>query len=187
MGASPALYAISPREFTDRTLSDVEKTRLSHLSTAYNDRFGKPPLSDHDAHRPVRNDEDLELIFTWQEDRKISKELTIHFLRGLYLIEPGPETRGLRGHRCRVHEYADGHLELRHEGRTLPFRAFDEQRRVTQGDIVSNKRLAAVLLQIQADQRKRDEERLASPKVTRRQMERIRPARARADAPVAMP
>ena len=154
---------------------------------AYNDRFGKPPLSDYDAHRPVRNDEDLELIFTWQEDRKISKELTIHFRRGLYLIEPGPETRGLRGQRCRVHEYADGRLELRHQGGTLPFRPFDEQRRVTQGDIVSNKRLTAVLSQIQADQLKRDEELLASSKVTRRQKGRIRAARARADAPVATP
>jgi len=184
------------------TLQDrlVKELRLRGISTpeaanayapefikAYNDRFGKPPLSDYDAHRPVRNDEDLELIFTWQEDRKISKELTIHFRRGLYLIEPGPETRALRGHCCRVHEYADGHLELRHEGRTLPFRAFDGQRRVTQGDIVSNKRLAAVLSHIQADQRKRDEEILASSKVTLRQKRRIRTARARADAPVAAP
>jgi len=147
----------------------------------YNERFGKTPLSDHDVHRPVRDDEDLALVFTWQEDRKISKELTLHFRRGLYLIDPGPQTLGLRGQQCRVHEYADGRLELRHEGRSLPFRAFDEQRRVTQGDIVSNKRLGAVLSKIQADQRKRDEER----KVTLRRKKRIRSTRARADAPAA--
>jgi len=134
------------------TLQDrlVKELRLRGISTPeaanayvpefmaeYNERFGKTPLSDHDAHRPVRDDEDLALVFTWQEDRKISKELTLHFRRGLYLIKPGPETLGLRGHRCRVHEYADGRIELRHGGQRLPFRAFEDQRRVTEGDIVS--------------------------------------------------
>ena len=58
-----------------------------------------------------------------------------------------------------------------------------ESRRVTQGDIVANKRLGAVLSKIQADQRERDEERLASPKVTLREKRQIRVARARAGAP----
>jgi hypothetical protein len=184
------------------TLQDrlVKELRLRGISTPeaanayapefirdYNERFGKAPLSGHDAHRPVRDDEDLRLIFTCQEDRKISKELTLHFQRGVYLIESSPATLGLRGHRCCVHEYADGHIELRHEGRNLPFRAFEAQRRVTQGDIVSNKRLGDVLSKIQAKQRHRDQELLASPRVSLRRKGRIRDARARADAPVATP
>jgi hypothetical protein len=48
---------------------------------------------------------------------------------------------GLRGQRCRVHEYADGRIEFRHGDSRLPYRPFDEQRRVNQGDVVSNKRL----------------------------------------------
>lgn len=184
------------------TLQDrlVKELRLQEISTAeaanayapefmkaYNERFAKAPLSPHDAHRPVRDDEDLTLVFTCQEDRKISRELTLHFRSGLYLIEPNPETLELRGQRCRVHEYADGRLDLRHQGRSLPFRVFDEQQRVTQGDIVSNKRLGAVLSQIQAEQRQRDEELLISSKVTRRRKERIRTVRACADAPIATP
>lgn len=184
------------------TLQDrlVKELRLTDISTieaaneaahafidAYNARFGKDPMSEHDAHRPVREDEDLEQIFSWQEDRKISKELTVHFQGGRYLIEPSPETLELRGRRCRVHEYFDGRVELRYEGRLLPFAVFDEQRRVTQGDIVANKRLGAVLATIQADQRKRDEETLASPRVRNRRKERIRKVRERADAPVAKP
>ena len=55
---------------------------------------------------------------------------------------------------------------------------------VTQADIVSNKRLGAVLAKIQSDQRLRDEERLTSPKVTLREKRRIQAARARADAPL---
>ncbi len=84
------------------TLQDrlVKELRLRGISTPeaanayapefmedYNKRFAKAPRSDHDAHRPLRSDEDLALIFTWQEDRKVSKELTLHYRRGLYLIE----------------------------------------------------------------------------------------------------
>ncbi len=184
------------------TLQDrlVKELRLASISSieaaneaapafvdAYNIRFGRDPMSDHDAHRPVRKDEDLEKIFTWQEDRKISKELTVQFQGGRYLIEPGPETLELRGRRCRVHEYFNGHVELRYDGRPLPFTVFEEQRRVSQGDIVANKRLGAVLATIQVDQRKRDEEALASPRVRNRKKERIRKVRERADAPVATP
>jgi hypothetical protein len=184
------------------TLQDrlVKELRLLGISTpeaanayapefmaAYNERFGKDPRSDHNAHRPVRDDEDLARIFSWQEDRKISRELTIHYRRGVYLIESSPETLALRGQRCRVHAYADGRIELRHEGRSLPFRAFEAQRRVTQGNIVSHKRLGDVLSKIQAKQRKRDQELLASPRVTLRQKQRIRKARAQADAPPASP
>jgi hypothetical protein len=153
----------------------------------YNERFGKPPLSDHDAHRPVRDDEDFALIFTLQEDRRVSKELTIHFQRGLYLIESGPATLELRGKRCRVHAYVDGSIELRYRGCSLPFRAFEEDQRVTQGDIVANKRLGAVLSKIQADQRKRDEDLLTSKRVTLRRKRQIRKARAQADAPPGNP
>jgi len=153
---------------------------------SYNARFGRAPMSDHDAHRPVRKDENLEQVLCWQEDRKISKELTVHFQGGRYLIEPGPETLELRGRRCRVHEYYDGRVELRYEGRCLPFTVFEEQRRVTQGTIVANKRLGAVLATIQADQRKRDEDSLASPSVRNRKKARIRKVRKAADASVAM-
>ncbi len=65
--------------------------------------------------------------------------------------------------------------------------AFEEDRRVTQGDIVANKRLGAVLSKIQADQRERDEERLTSKRVTLRRKKQIRTARAQADAPLGNP
>ena len=78
------------------TLQDrlVKELRLQGISTPeagnaylpqfqadYNERFGREPLSTHDAHRPVREDEDLERIFTWQEERKLSKNRTRHYKR----------------------------------------------------------------------------------------------------------
>jgi hypothetical protein len=77
--------------------------------------------------------------------------------------------------------YPPTRIELRYRGRSFPFRAFDENRRVTQADIVSNKRLGDVVQKIQAKQRKRDEELLANKSVTLRRKKQIRTARAQAD------
>lgn len=187
-------------ERTHLTLQDrlVKELRLRGISTPeagnaylpefqadYNARFGREPASVHDAHRPVRDDEDLARIFTWQEDRKLTRNLTLHYKRVLYLVEPGPETLRLAGEICRVHEVADGGIEIFHAGRLLPSRAlFDKNPHVSQGAIVANKRLGAVLAKIQADQQERDRERLGrGSKLTLRQKERIRAAQAEASAP----
>ena len=156
---------------------------LPEFRADYNERFGREPRSPHDVHRPLLDDEDLERIFTWQEERKLSRNLTLHYKRVIYLVEPGPETLRLAGEACRIHEYEDGRIEILHAGQPLPCRVFfDKDPHVSQGAIVANKRLAAVLTQIQADQRERDRQRLASSKLTLRHKERLRAAQARAQA-----
>lgn len=185
------------------TLQDrlVKELRLCGISTPeagnaflpefradYNARFGRAPRSAHDAHRPLRADEDLERIFTWQEERKLSRDLTLHYKRGIYLVEPGPETLRLAGARCRVHESEDGRIEVFHAGQRLPCRLFyDQDPHVTQGAIVANKRLGAVLTQIQAEQRERDRQRLARASLTLRQKDRIRAAQTRAGVAASSP
>jgi len=178
------------------TLQDrlVKELRLRGISTPeagnaylpefcadYNRRFGREPRSSHDAHRPLRGDEDLEVIFTWQEQRKLSRNLTFNYKRVTYLVESTPETLPLVGERCLVHERADGRVEARYAGRLLRCKIFfDKNPSVQQGAIVANKRLGAVLTQIRNDQRERDRQRLASRNLTIRQKSRIR--RAAADA-----
>jgi len=180
------------------TLQDrlVKELRLRSISTPeagnaylplfradYNRRFGHEPLSRHDAHRPLRDDEDLDVIFTWQEERKISRNLTFQYRRVMYLVEPGPETLMLAGERCRVHEHEDGRVEIRHANQPLPCSVFfDKTPRVSQGAIAGNKRLGAVLSKIQRDQQERDRQRLARRSLSIRQKNRIRGAVARADA-----
>ncbi|WP_288493640.1 ISNCY family transposase, partial [uncultured Pseudomonas sp.] len=81
------------------TLQDrlVKELRLRHISTVeaanaylplfmvdYNRRFAKPPRSDFDSHRPIRGDEDLTLIFTWREPRRVSKSLTLQYDKRLF-------------------------------------------------------------------------------------------------------
>ena len=147
-----------------------------------NERFAREPQSNDDAHRPVREDEDLARLFTWQEERKLSKNLTLNYKRVVYLVEPGPETLPLAGRRCRIYEHEDGRIEVRHGEQSLRYEVlFDHQPHVAQSAIVSNKRLDAVLAKISSDQQERDRTRLANRNVTLRQKQRIRASRTRAD------
>jgi len=137
------------------TLQDrlVKELRLRSISTPeagnaylpvfradYNRRFGREPLSGHDAHRPLRDDDDLDVIFTWQEQRKISRNLTFQYKRVMYIVEPGPETLTLAGERCRVHEHEDGRIEVRYANKPLSCSVFfDKAPLVPQSAIVANK------------------------------------------------
>src|SRR3954462_1801399 len=175
-------------ERMNKTLQDrlVKELRLRGISTMktgnaflpqfmedYNRRFAVAPKNAHDAHRSLRNDEDLPSIFTWQEERTMSRNLVVHFKRATYLVQPGPETLPLAGKRVRVFEQEDGRVDIRCEGRPLPYTPFGQNRCVDQGAVVENKRLGAVLSVIQASQVARDTTRLASKKITLREKERI--------------
>jgi hypothetical protein len=104
----------------------------------------------------------------------MSRNLTVHFKRVTYLVEPGPDTLFLGRERVGVHEWDDGRVEIHAEGRPLPYSIFDQNPHVTQGAIVENKRLGAVLAVIQTAQTERDRVRLTSKKLTIRQKDRIR-------------
>ena len=92
-------------ERMNKTLQDrlVKELRLRGISTMevgnaflaefmedYNRRFERTPKNSHDAHRPLHGDEDLSRIFTWQEERTMSRNLVVHFKRVSYLVEPAP-------------------------------------------------------------------------------------------------
>jgi len=150
---------------------------LPEYTEDYNRRFGRTAQNPHDAHRPLQDGEDLSMIFSWQEERTLSRSLTVHFKRVTYLVEPGPDTSPLGGKRVCVHEWEDGRVEIHAEGRSLPYSIFDQNPHVTQGAVVENKRLGAALAIIQAAQSERDRIRLDSKKLTIRQKDRIRTAR----------
>ena len=149
---------------------------LPEFMADYNRRFARAPQSANNAHRPLQAGEDLAQTFSWQEERTMSRNLTVHFKRVTYLIEPGPETLPLGGKRVQVREWEDGRVEIQCAGRTLPYSIFDQNPHVAAGAIVENKRLGAALAVIQAAQEGRDQVRLASKKLTLRQKDRIRAA-----------
>jgi hypothetical protein len=71
----------------DRLVKELRLRGISTLAAAnayapafmatYNARFAKPPRSTFDAHRPLRDDEDLDAILTWRVMRKVSRSLTV--------------------------------------------------------------------------------------------------------------
>jgi len=81
-------------ERANLTLQDrlVKELRLRGISTweaanawapsfvaDFNRRFGKPPRSDHDAHRLLRDDEDLRQILAYRVPRKVTNSLTVQY------------------------------------------------------------------------------------------------------------
>lgn len=156
---------------------------LPTFMTSYNQRFAREPLNPHDAHRPIRDDEDLDQILTWQEERKLSRNLTLTYKRVTYLVDPEPEMFSIGGQKCRVHEHENGRVEVYYGGQPLPYRIFcDRNQRVQRSAVVNNKRLNAVLHKIQEDQRERDRHPRAAKKLTLREKRLIRIAQSRAAA-----
>ena len=156
---------------------DAGNRYLELFRVDYNRRFGKPPKSDHDAHRPLRPSDNLDQIFTWQEERKVTNDLVLHYKRAMYLLEQTPETLKLRHQLVLIYEREDGTV-ARHRGATLPYGQFDKEQRVARADIVDNKHLGAFA---QRMQRHRDEEILASRVITKRDKKRVLARIARSD------
>ena len=124
---------------------------------AYNRRFAKAPRNSHDAHRPLRGEEELDLIFAWRELRKVTQNLTLHYERKLYLLADSAETRQLIGKYVEVFQYPDGEVEIRVTGKALPYSRYDKLSEVDQGAIVESKRLGQVLRVAQQVQSRRDD------------------------------
>jgi hypothetical protein len=113
------------------------------------------------------------------------RDLVVHYKRVTHLVQPNEETRRLAGNRRQVDvlEHADGTVEIRHQGRSLPYLVHDQQPQIAQGEVAENKRLGAVLAAIQATHAIRDARSLASPKRTLREKARLRGARVQAGLP----
>jgi hypothetical protein len=175
------------------TLQDrlVKELRLKGISTvadanayapcyiaAYNARFAKPPRSTFDAHRPLRDDEDLDLLLTWRELRRVTKSLTVQYDRVLYLLDDTPANRKLIHRYIDVWEYPDGRIEIRADGQTLPCRQYDRLAEIDQGAVIEHKRLAHALQVAQALQAQRDNRRISgSPSRTNQGIEVRKPGR----------
>jgi transposase len=156
----------------DRLVKELRLQGISSMADAnayapyfmadYNNRFAKPPRNDFNAHRLIHDDENLDLIFTVCEPRRVSHSLTLQYDKTIYLLPDTPHTRGLIGKYIQAHEYPDGRIELRADGTALPYTTYDRLPQVDQGAIVENKRLGHVLQIAQLVQEQRDSRRSRS-------------------------
>lgn len=159
------------------TLQDrlVKEMRLRKISTPeaanafsaefmadYNRRFAKEPRHEFNVHRALDADDNLDLIFTWREPRRVSKSLTVQYDKTLYLLEDNDKSRQVMGKYIEIYHYPDGKIELRSNGIALPCSAYDRLAEVDQGAIVENKRLGHALAVAKRVQEKRDSTRSLS-------------------------
>jgi hypothetical protein len=159
-------------ERANLTLQDrlVKELRLSGIDTMeagnaflpdfvedYNARFAIIPARPDDLHRPLNLAPDrLTEILCKREQRYVGSQLTFSFERKRIMLEETEITRGLVGRYVETYAYADGRLDVRWKGYSLPYQVFDKDQRVTHAAITENKRLGDVLAYIKERQEQQD-------------------------------
>jgi transposase len=146
---------------------DDANAYLPEFMEDYNRRFGRPARNDHDAHRPLSERDCLDDIFTWQEERRVTAQLTVHHKRTMYLLEPTEEAKAAARKRVTVVEYEDGRVSIRFQGVALAARPFHKDGCVTQGSIVENKLLSGALTEIRKRQQQNEKALVKSAKTKR--------------------
>ncbi|WP_171501778.1 ISNCY family transposase [Acinetobacter cumulans] len=164
------IFANSPQakgrvERANRTLQDrlIKEMRLEGISSIaeaniwlpcfieqFNQKFAKCARNSKNLHRPL-SESDLELddIFTWQEPRKVTKNLTLTYDKCIYMLEPTELNHKLVGLYISFLEYPDGTVAIMHEGRKINYSVFNKLAGLQQNAVVENKRLGSVLAHIQ--------------------------------------
>lgn len=138
----------------------------------FNRRFARPAKYPKNLHRTVsESSPELDDIFAWQTLRTLSKSLTFQYDKILYLVEPTEENSRIAGEKILAFDYPDGTLSFRYGSRTLEYQVFDKLDCISQGRIVDNKRLGAVL---KLAQEKQDELEAAGKRERSRHMPKRR-------------
>jgi transposase len=147
--ANQTLQDRLPKEMRLRNISTPEEGNayLPEFSEDFNRRFGVAPRSTHEAHRPLTKKDDLARIFTWQETRILSKNLTLQFRKVVYQIQTSRPTYTLRNAAVTVCLDAQGTITLLYRGKPLPYTIYHKQ--THQAEIVETKNLDRTLIQRQ--------------------------------------
>jgi transposase len=146
-----------------------------HFIADFNGRFGKVPRGAFNAHRPLRDDEDLDLILSSRVARRVTKVLTVQYDRVIYMLDDTPENRALIHQYLDVFEYPDGRIEIRVNGAALAYRQYDRLSEIDQGAVLDNKRLGHALQVAQVLQAERDNRRASGSPSRTNQGEAPRP------------
>ena len=155
-------------ERVNRTLQDrlVKELRLAGISSitagndylpdfmeCFNARFAVAPACSRDLHRRLNISADrLRDILCHRVLRHVSAQLTVSYDRKTIMLTRNEVTEGIADQYVEIYHFADGQLEVRWRGLSLPYVVFDKDQRVSQAEVVENKRLGAALAFIKAQQ-----------------------------------
>lgn len=147
------------RTLQDRLLKDLRLAGISDMEAGnaylqgfkerHTAKFAKVPAKPDNLHRALNVAPDrLADVLCWRENRYVGKQLTFSYERKRIMLEENDITRGLVGKYVDTYAFVDGRFEVRSKGRSLPYKTFDMEPRVTHAAITENKHLSAVLEQI---------------------------------------
>jgi hypothetical protein len=155
-------------ERVNRTLQDrlVKELRLAGISSIaagnvflpdfierFNARFAVAPARSTDLHRRLNiSASRLRDILCQRVLRHVSTQLTVSYDRKRNMLFRNEVTEGIVGHYVEIYHFADGQVDVRWKGLSLPYTVFDKEQRVRQAEVVENKRLGAALALVKAMQ-----------------------------------
>ena len=115
------------KEMRLRGINSIEEGNafLPEFLEEMNQKFGKEPASEKDAHRALRGQDDLERIFAKRDTRKLSKNLTFQHQGILYLIETQTPNR-LKYAGVEVLWREGREIEVEYQGKKLKYKKWSE-------------------------------------------------------------
>jgi len=151
------------RTLQDRLVKELRLENVCDMDTGnaflpgflkrFNERFALHAAKPENLHRALNVKTDrLNDILCHREQRYVSDQLTMSYDRKQIILERNELSEGLGGKYVDLYEFPDGMLEVRAKGRTLPYRLFSKDQRVSHTAVVENKRLSHALTIIKAQQ-----------------------------------
>ena len=156
-------------ERANRTLQDrlVKELRLAGVSDTvegnaflpgfqerFNARFSVTAVRAENMHRRLNVTPDrLRDILCHRVQGYVTRQLTISYKRRRIILTRNDVTETIVGRYVDIYDFADGQLEIRWKGLSLPYVSFDKDQRLSHAAIVENKRLGATLafIKVQRD------------------------------------
>jgi len=110
------------KEMRIRKICTIEEANkfLPQFIEDYNRRFGKEPRDLEDAHRPLRDQDNLERLFARRSIRKISKDLSFQYEGMFYQIQPALKNR-FRPTHVNILDRVGKPILIESEGREYPY------------------------------------------------------------------
>jgi len=123
-------------------ISDIETANayLPEFMKQYNEQFAKEPREDIDMHRKLMQSSlELDLIFSEQHKRKLSKNLECSFKNKIYQIQTSGYGYTLRRAEVTVCEDINGVVRLLCMGKERAYKCYEKSKRLT--EVVDTKQL----------------------------------------------
>ena len=137
-----ANQTLQDRLVKELRLRDISSMEVANAFTTefcedFNRRFAVVPRSDHDAHRPLRETENLDLIFSRQKTGTLSKNLTVQFDKVIYQIQSDRPSYALRNAQVTICQDVKGVVTILYKNKPLAYTTFKKLPR--QAEVVNTK------------------------------------------------